>query len=91
MTPSGIDPATFQFVALCLNHCVTACPDLSVLLQLYLVFVKNGGLLLKYKSHLQCLGYKLDNSHYAMPVTAVAQASATQPYFPRIPFSRTKH
>jgi hypothetical protein len=24
MTPSGIDPATFQFVAQCLNHCATS-------------------------------------------------------------------
>jgi hypothetical protein len=26
MTPSGIDPATFQFVVQCLSHCTTACP-----------------------------------------------------------------
>jgi hypothetical protein len=30
MTPSGIDPATFWFVAHCLNHCVTACPGVLV-------------------------------------------------------------
>jgi hypothetical protein len=27
MTPSGIDPATFPFVAQYLNHCVTASPQ----------------------------------------------------------------
>jgi hypothetical protein len=27
MTPSGIDPATFRFVAQSLNHCATACPN----------------------------------------------------------------
>jgi hypothetical protein len=26
MTPLGIDPATFRFVAQCFNHCATACP-----------------------------------------------------------------
>jgi hypothetical protein len=26
MTPSGIDPATFQFAAQYLNHCATMCP-----------------------------------------------------------------
>jgi hypothetical protein len=27
MTPSGMEPATFRFVAQHLNHCATAAPD----------------------------------------------------------------
>jgi hypothetical protein len=30
MTPSGSNPATFQVVAQCLDHCATACPGVSV-------------------------------------------------------------
>jgi hypothetical protein len=32
LTPSGIDPATFHFVAQCLKHCATACPWVTVVL-----------------------------------------------------------
>jgi hypothetical protein len=32
VTPLGIEPATFQFVAQCLNHCDTACPKVWNLL-----------------------------------------------------------
>ena len=32
MTPSGIEPATFRFVARRLNHCATAVPHLKMLL-----------------------------------------------------------
>ena len=30
MTPAGIEPATFRFVAQYLNHCATAVPDSEV-------------------------------------------------------------
>jgi hypothetical protein len=29
MTPSGIDPATFRFVAQCLEYCATAYPNIK--------------------------------------------------------------
>jgi len=38
MTPSGIEPATFRFVAQHLNHCATAVPFL-VLYQLVYMFI----------------------------------------------------
>jgi hypothetical protein len=43
MTPAGIEPATFRFVAQNLNHCVTAVPiqviALSILLQDLILYV----------------------------------------------------
>jgi hypothetical protein len=38
MTPSGIEPTTFQFVAQNLNHCATAVPLVSLLLRTCLIF-----------------------------------------------------
>jgi len=35
MTPSGIEPATFRFVAQHLNHCATAVPDKYMYLTYY--------------------------------------------------------
>ena len=38
MTPSGIEPATFRFVAQHLNHCATAVPQLRVFEALKIIF-----------------------------------------------------
>jgi len=49
MTPSGIEPATFRFVAQLLNHCGTAvpprCPEGSRKLRFpdYMTMALNGG------------------------------------------------
>jgi hypothetical protein len=34
MTPLGINPATFRFIAQYLNNCATACPRLNIILKL---------------------------------------------------------
>jgi hypothetical protein len=51
VTPSEINPATFRFVAQCLNHCVTACPRLElgqILFWLWYLKEKQHGM--KYKT-----------------------------------------
>jgi hypothetical protein len=42
MTPSGIEPATFQIVAQNLNHCATAVPYIYVLV--HVIMSVNQGL-----------------------------------------------
>jgi len=37
LTPAGIEPATFRFLAQYLNHCATAVPKLLLLLLLLLL------------------------------------------------------
>jgi len=40
MTPAGIEPATFRFLAQHPNHCVTAVPDIVQVPGLNLVLIK---------------------------------------------------
>ena len=43
MTQSGIEPATFRFVAQHLNHCATAVPpNTKLLMRAYFVFDKHS-------------------------------------------------
>ena len=49
MTPSGIEPATFRFVAQHLNHCATVVPNKHIYIYIYrcvnLLYYKQRGLL----------------------------------------------
>jgi hypothetical protein len=38
MTPSGIEPATFRFVAQNINHCATAVP--IIMMYIYYIIIK---------------------------------------------------
>ena len=54
MTPAGIEPATFRFVAQHLNHCATAVPEYSDVVASYGVtcvtsFIKIGPMVAKLK------------------------------------------
>ena len=42
MTPTGIEPATFRFVAQHLNHCATAVPN-RIEYQVYFLGVETAG------------------------------------------------
>ena len=46
MTPAGIEPATFRFVAQHLNHCVTVVPfephKLLVMLKVKLIYMRSA-------------------------------------------------
>ena len=37
MTPSGIEPATFGFVAQRLNHCATAVPEIIIIIIIIII------------------------------------------------------
>jgi len=39
MTPAGIEPVTFRFVAQRLNHCATAVPELLFILKNVTLFI----------------------------------------------------
>jgi len=45
MTPSGIEPATFRFVAQHLNHCATMVPIMKDIYQLTKHTAEDSGLL----------------------------------------------
>jgi hypothetical protein len=48
MTPSGIDPATFQFVAQSLNHRATTCPYIYLSYNTFNTYQANHSQLLQY-------------------------------------------
>jgi hypothetical protein len=39
MTPAGIEPATFRFVAQYVNHCATALPHIYIYICVYIMYV----------------------------------------------------
>jgi len=55
MTPSGMEPATFRFVAQHLNHCATAVPYVELYGLFKDVLLKKNGS----SSHKYCLTYVL--------------------------------
>jgi hypothetical protein len=61
MTPSGIEPATFQFVAQHLNHCATAVPSFPQVAFLNLFFLWTSILhcLQLMRIHFSCVVYSL--------------------------------
>jgi hypothetical protein len=43
MTPSGIEPATFRFVAQYLNHCATTAPIIIIIIIIIIITISFFG------------------------------------------------
>jgi len=66
ITPAGIEPATFRFVAQHLNHCATAVPHYWVLLKRFYIKAVELGLCtvtVACKLSLRCMSFTLIEQH----------------------------
>ena len=64
LTPTGIEPATFRFVAQHLNHCATAVTTTTIIIIIIIIIIKTrmyvGALVRMYKRHVCSMEERLE-------------------------------